>query len=175
VIKDQPSFAAIVSQLKTLQPEGVFLFIYSDDGGRFLKEAQKQGLKTKFFATENFTGTKVVENAKDAVEGVMMVVPTSTEQSESYKIFEQKYTKRFNAKPTIFSIKGYDEVYVIYDIIKKSKSDVNQAKLLMKSYKGEGVSGKFAFDKTGEFVPGKYDRMAFIKVNDTYEPKVIEK
>jgi branched-chain amino acid transport system substrate-binding protein len=175
VIKNQPSFAAIVSQLKTSQPDGVCLFLYSDDGGRFLKEAQRQGLKAKFFATENFTGTKVVDNAKDAVEGVMMVVPSSSEQTALLETFTRKYKNRFNVEPTIFSIKGYDEVNVIYDIMKKSKSNVQQAKLLMKSYTGNGVSGRFSFDGSGEFVPGKYDRMVFVKVKDTYEPKVTEK
>ncbi|PKP35425.1 MAG: hypothetical protein CVU00_02395 [Bacteroidetes bacterium HGW-Bacteroidetes-17] len=175
VVKNQPSFVAIVNQLKALQADGVFLFLYADDGGKFLKEAQRQEFKTKFFATENFSGTKVVENAKDAVEGIMMVVPASSEQSSLYENFTQKYTKRYNEKPTIFSIKGYDAVNVLYEIILASNSDVEKAKSLIKSYKGIGASGEISFDQLGEFIPGNYDRMVFKKTNNTYEPIVINK
>jgi len=173
VITNQPSFSALATLLKVSNPDAVFLFVYADDGGRFLKEAQRQKLVAKFFATENFTGEKLVNNAKDAADGVMIVIPLNNQNSINLSNFTQKYIKRFNQQPTVFSIKGYDAVKVLYDVILNSGQDVNKAKKIIKEYKSIGISSEISFDKSGEFIPNTYDRMRFSKEGNTYVPKPI--
>ncbi|MBN1639576.1 MAG: amino acid ABC transporter substrate-binding protein [Ignavibacteriales bacterium] len=168
ISRNQPSFSAVVTQLKSSGADGIFLFIYPDDGGRFLKEAARQNLMSKYFATENFTGTDMIKSAKDAAEGVMLVVPATSPENPKLIEFKKTYKNRFGNDPTIFSIKGYDAVNVLHDIIILSDNEVAKAKEIIKNYSTEGLSGKLSFDENGEFIPGVYDRLVFVKIGDNY-------
>lgn len=165
--RNQSSFVGVVSRLKAVNPDAVLLFIYPDDGGNFLKEARRQQLNSNFFATENFAGSDMVSIAKGASEGVMMVSP-SVPKGKGLLKFKKHYHDRFGTEPTIFSLKGYDAVHFIYTIAVESNQDPIVARKLAKNYHGFGITGPISFDKSGEFIPGPYQRLRFIKVGDSY-------
>lgn len=173
--RNQPSYTATVSSVRTSSPDAVLMFVYPDDGGNFLKEAKRQGLKAKYFATENFTGTTMVQSAKDAADGVMLVVPSSTAETPEFRSFQDRYKTRFGADPTVFSFKAYDAVRVLYDVAVTAKGSATAAREAIKRYKAPGLGGDIAFDEKGEFIPSPYARQQFVKDGGSYLAKPVSR
>lgn len=168
ISRHQISCAATVSELKVSSPNGILLFVYPDDGGNFLKEARRQQLDAKFYGTENFAGKDMVSIAKSSAKGVMMVSPAAPEGKILFD-FKKRYKSRFGIDPTIFALKGYDAVRFLYEVAIRSRKDSKQARQYAKSYKGTGLTGTIAFDKSGEFIAGRYERLKFVPSADTFE------
>lgn len=174
ISRHQTSFAAAVSQLNSFTPDGVLLFVYPDDGGNLLKEARRQQLNSKFFATENFAGTDMVSTAKSAAQGVMMVSPAAPEGG-TLADFKKRYQSKFGTEPTIFALKGYDSIRFVYDVAVKSGLDPMAARQKAKSYRGSWLTGPIAFNQSGDFIPGRYERLRFMPKADSFEAVPVEK
>lgn len=167
--KGQQSFSSTVIRLKEANPDAICLFIYPDDGGRFIKEAYRQNFSAQFFATENFTGDDMVKTAQKAAEGVKLIVPSTPENNPVYNSMIKKYKGAYNEDPTIFAIKGYDAVFVMFDILQKTNTKTIEEvkKVIRENYTYQGASGKISFDKNGEFISSAYERLEYKTINDT--------
>ena len=175
--RSQDSFSSTVAKMKAKNPDAVCMFVYPDDGGRYLKEAYRQQFTPGFYATENFTGEDMIKTAQNAAAGVRMVVPSTSDENEQYKKMVQKYTAKYKEEPTIFALKGYDAVHVLYDLLKKAKStDVKSVKRLIESggYEFTGVTGPIQFDNKGEYVVTSYDHFEFIFTDEGIKTKRID-
>ena len=164
----QQSFTSTVAKMKEKAPEAICLFIYPDDGGRFIKEAARQKFSPSFYATENFTGNDMIKTAQSAGVGVKLVVPATSATNELNKKMTEKYIAKYNEEPTIFAQKGYDAVFVMYDMLKKAGStDVESIKRFVKSgnYSYHGATGDIKFDQEGEFVHTSYGRYEFTETD----------
>ena len=172
--RKQQSFTSTVSKIKEKNPDALCLFIYPDDGGRFIKEASRQNLKSGFYATENFTGNDMIQTAQNSAEGVKLIVPATPESNPVHKQMVEKYIERYNEEPTIFSLKGYDAVLVLYDVLQKAKAIASEnftiddvKKVITNNYHFYGAIGDIRFDEKGEFIPTKYERMTYtVKDNE---------
>ena len=166
--RNQQSFTSTVSKIKEKNPDALCVFIYPDDGGRFIKEANRQNLKADFYATENFTGNDMIKTAQNAAEGVKLIVPATSESNPGHKQMVEKYIEKYNEEPTIFALKGYDAVLVLYDVLQKAKNNASEdytlddvKKVIRDNYHFYGATGDISFDKNGEFIPTKYERMVY--------------
>lgn len=174
--RNQQSFSSTVAKMKAKNPDAVCLFIYPDDGGRFIKEAHRQQFTPSFYGTENFTGEDMIKTAQNAAVGVRIVVPSTSNENELYKKMSQKYIEKYKEEPTIFALKGYDAVYVLYDLLKKAgTANVDSVKSLIKQgYHFTGVTGDIQFDERGEYVVTSYDHFEFISTADGIKTKLIK-
>ena len=88
----------------------------------------------------------------------------------------QKYMEKYKEEPTIFALKGYDAVCVMYDVLKKAgTTDLGRVKKLIRSgYNYTGVTGDIRFDDKGEFVVASYDHLEFISTEDGIKTKLIK-
>ena len=174
--RNQQSFSSTVAKMKAKNPDVVCLFVYPDDGGRFLKEAFRQRFSPGFYATENFTGEDMIKTAQNAAVGVRMVIPSASEENESYKKLVQKYTVKYKEDPTIFTLKGYDAVHVLYDVLKKAgTNDMDSImKFIRNDYCYTGVTGDIKFDTNGEYVVTSYDHLEFISDENGIKAKLIK-
>lgn len=179
LIKDsdqkQTIFKPIVSELIEKNPDVIFLILYPREAGLFLKEAQKQGLKSRFMGTDNFTGSELAQMGGDAVTGVMFVLPsTEKDKSEKYTRFLSLYQKTYNTtkEPTLFNLMAYDCVQLLAKVIKDSKGDVEKAREILTTINYDGITGKISFDKNHDVVVKDYARKIFTynKERKLYEP-----
>lgn len=169
--RNQQSFSSTVAKIKEKKPDAVCLFIYPDDGGRFIKEAHRQNFAPSFYATENFTGNDMLKTAQNSAIGVRLIVPATSETNISHKQMVTRYIEMYHEKPTIFALKGYDAVFVMYDILKKSgNAHIDSIKHFIKTdYSYSGITGKIRFNKEGEFVPTQYDRLEYVLNNNNIQ------
>ena len=168
VNRNQQSFISTVSRIKESNPDALCLFMFPDDGGRFIREARRQNLKADFYATENFTGNDMIQTAQNAAEGVKLIIPATSESSPMNRQMVEKYVEKYNEEPTIFALKGYDAVLVLYDVLQKAKAIASDytiddvKRVITDNYHFYGATGDIRFDDKGEFVPTKYERMTYI-------------
>lgn len=166
--RNQQSFTSTVSKIKEKNIDALCLFIYPDDGGRFIKEASRQNLKADFYATENFTGNDMIKTAQNSAEGVKLIVPSTSESNTVHKEMVEKYIEKYKEEPTIFALKGYDAVLVLYDVLQKAKGIASDnytvddvKRVITNNYHFYGATGDISFDEKGEFIPTKYERMIY--------------
>jgi ABC-type branched-subunit amino acid transport system substrate-binding protein len=166
--RNQQSFTSTVTKIKEKNPDALCLFIYPDDGGRFIKEANRQNLKAEFYATENFTGNDMIKTAQNSAEGVKLIIPATSESNPVNKQMVEKYIEKYNEEPTIFALKGYDAVLVLYDVLQKAKNITSEdytiddvKNVIRDNYHFYGATGDIRFDEKGEFIPTKYERMIY--------------
>jgi branched-chain amino acid transport system substrate-binding protein len=160
----QTVFQPIVSELKAAAPDVVFLVMYPREAGLLLKEAKKQGFKSRFMGTDNFTGSELAQVGGDAVDGVMFVLPSAnTGGSEPSRRFQQLYKTAYGTakEPPLFSVMGYDCVRLMAKVIKESGGDVEKAKQLLAATRYEGASGPIAFNEWHDVVIKDYARKVY--------------
>ena len=83
----------------------------------------------------------------------------SGDSDPKVKAFEEKYQKKYGAKPEAFAALGYDSVYILVDAIKRAGGTDGDkvAEALAKAKDLDLVTGKFSFefdaiaaDRTGD-------------------------
>lgn len=168
----QNIFQPIVSALKATSPDVVFLILYPREAALFLKEAKKQGFKTNFMGTDNFTGSELVEVGGDAVEGARFVIPGTEEKlSGAKRRFLELYHRDYGPEkePALFTIMGYDCVHLAVRVIRESNGKVEKAREILSAIRFEGVSGPIAFDENNDVKVQNYTKKIYVydKVNNT--------
>lgn len=161
----QSIFQPTVSELRTRAPDVVFLVMYPREAALLLKESKKQGFKTHFMGTDNFTGSELAQIGGEAVDGVMFVIPSSTDATSTVsKRFRELYNKAYGAgkEPPLFTIMGFDCVQLMAKTIKESNGDVEKARAILAATKYDGASGPIAFDNNHDVVVKDYARKVYV-------------
>jgi len=152
-------FKAMLSNIKTLNPELIFIPCYSAEVALLAKQAKQLGIKAKFLGTDGMAADKVFfEIGKDAVEGFYGTnlyssdAPKTTKASQEY---DKKFRAAFNEAPHPFGVLSAEAYNVIINAMNhcKDPSDsicVNKNIRATQNFKG--VSGIISLDKNGDAV-----------------------
>lgn len=156
-IKDgDQNFSAQVTNIKQKAVDGIVFTGYYTEGGLFMKEVRKQGLKQVMVGGDGLLSPKLWELGGTAVEGSMVYTgfyPDLNNAGEKTRAFVHDYQKlNNNALPDMFSAQGYDAVMLIADAIKKANSaDPSVFKNeLAKTQNWQGVTGTISFGPNRE-------------------------
>jgi len=160
----QSIFQPVVSDLRRVDPDVVFILLYPREAGLFMREARRQNFKTNFMGTDNLTGDEFRNVGGDAVEGVKFVIPAA-ERSDSPKY--QHFLKMFREKygddrdPALFSITGYDCIHLMVETYKSANGDVDKGREYLKNVRFEGASSIIEFDQYHDVIVADYARNIF--------------
>lgn len=150
------NFSAQVTAIKGANPDGILFTGYYTEGGLFMKEVRKQGMKQVLAGGDGLYAPDFISLGGNSVEGSMVYCSFSADPkytSDKTKAFVDAYKKLNNNKePDYFSVQGYDAVMMIANAMKQANStDPSKFKLdLAKTKNYEGVSGKISFTANGE-------------------------
>lgn len=145
------NFAAQVTAIKGKNPDGIIFTGYYTEGGLFMKEARKQGMKAVMIGGDGLLSDVLMKMGAEAVEGSMVYAGFAADEAragEKTKKFIEAYKAGNNGVlPDMFSAQGYDAVMLIADAIAAAKSDVPETFRadLAKTSNWEGVSGTITF------------------------------
>ena len=148
-------FMAILTAIKSKQPDGVFYGGMDPQAGPMLRQMEQLGLaNVKFFGGDGICtaklaelsgGAKTLGNVVCAEGGASLAkMPGGTAWRARY---DQKYPKQFQ----VYSPYTYDATFVLVDAMKRANSvdpKVYTAKLPETNYKG--VTATIAFEPNGE-------------------------
>ena len=147
-------FSAVITQLKTENPDVVYYGGTMPGVGLFLKQLRELGLKSAFFAADpaflpDLITTAGPANAEGAIVSFQAPPYDSTPRLAK---FSEDYKKAFNEEPGPYSAYGYNEAALIIEAMQRAGSDVSRESIVgeLRNTKLDGLMGPVEFDDKGE-------------------------
>ena len=117
-------FKTLVTKMKALNPELVFMVSFVTDGAIIVKQAKELGLTPKLFVGNGggFTMPAFAEKAGDAAENVFSVAPWTPHISFlGAKAFANSYWKRYGTEADYHGAEAFAATLVIADALTRAK------------------------------------------------------
>lgn len=152
--KGSSDFRPLLSRVHSKKPDVLYMISYVEDAALMMKQIQELRLEAKLFAggAAGFAIPEFIQYAKEASEYVVTAALWSPQVNyPGAREFAEKYRNRFGDYPSYHGAEAYSALYVIQDVLTRSKSwnpeDVREA---MKSTDLMTVFGPIKFeDKEG--------------------------
>jgi len=145
-------FRAVLTKIKTANPEVLFFGGIYNEGGLIAKQAKELGLDVPFLAADGTYSEKFVQLAGPAAEGAIISFTAPDESvNESTRNFANKFRQQYGGIKA-FAPLGYDAANVLMSGIERAgKTDGAAiiATLHSPDFSYTGVTGESRFDSTG--------------------------
>lgn len=153
--KDQ-DFKAILTKVKALNPELIYLPGYYEEVGKIIKQAREMGITVPFLGGDAWDSPKLVEIAGPApLNNTHFTNFYSNEDtSPASKAFVEAYKKEYGQVPDSMAAMGYDAAYLLVDAIKRANStEAAKIRDALASTQGfKSVSGEMNFTPTHDAI-----------------------
>lgn len=142
-------FKAQLTQIKSKNPEALFIPGYYTEVGLIARQARELGIKAPLMGGDGWDSPKLSEIGKEAVEGGYFSNHYSTESKEPAAVeFMSKFKAKFNKQPDGLSSVAYDATRMLIQAISNTTEVTPQAirdqLALIKEFKG--ATGKISID-----------------------------
>ena len=149
-------FGAIVTALKTSNPDLVFYGGMDAQAAPLLREMRRQGLTAKFMGADGVQTPEFLKLSKEAAEGAFAsTTGMPKEQMPGYATFNEAYQKAYNQEVVAYSPYAYDATNVIIEAMNQAQSGEPEKylpKLAAIDY--QGVTGRIQFQANGDIQNG---------------------
>jgi len=148
-------FKAVLSTIKSANPDVVYAPIYAPEMALMLKQAKMLGIKKPFLAGDGVSDLKtLVGVAKDASNGLMFSdhFNETAAPTKLSKEFVTKYHEEYKESVPSFAANGADSYFIIVNAMNKCGNHVTSecvAKNIRQTKKLEGVTGYITIGNTG--------------------------
>jgi branched-chain amino acid transport system substrate-binding protein len=147
-------FSAVITHLKTEDPDIVYYGGTMPGVGLFLKQLRELGLKSAFFAADPAFLPDLITTAGSANAAGAIISFQAPPYDSTPKLakFSEDYKKAFNEEPGPYSAYGYNEASVIIEAMKRADTDVTRESIVneLRNTRLDGLMGPVEFDETGE-------------------------
>ncbi|HEY3425665.1 MAG TPA: ABC transporter substrate-binding protein [Negativicutes bacterium] len=153
--KDQ-DFKTILTKLKALNPDMIFLPGYYEEVGKIIKQARELGMNMPFVGGDGWDSPKLVEiGGAQALNNSYFVNHYSVEDTSlASKTFVEAYKKEYGQIPDAMAVLAYDAAYVLADAITRANSTepdkIRAALAATKNFKG--VTGEISMNESHDAV-----------------------
>lgn len=103
----EPDYRPVITRMKSLEPEGVFLAMSARDASVFMRQFKELGMTAKVFSRGSMTGSEFLEAISDDPsigEGVMEVAQNTTLSDPA---FQERYLARWGKEPDNYVVGPY--------------------------------------------------------------------
>jgi len=152
-------FAAILTTVKSLNPDCIALCGTTTDGALIIKQARQMGIEAHIMGQPGLYNQNVIDIAGDASEGLLACgVFVATNPDEKVQEFVKKYEAKYNETPDGFAALAYDQMYVIADAAGRAMAtnggELTRETMIeaLRATNYEGVTGTVTFDENGDWV-----------------------
>jgi branched-chain amino acid transport system substrate-binding protein len=144
----EKDFNAVISKLKRLQPELLYMPTFYADFTAIMNQADRAKYKPAVLANSSLFSPKTIELGGKAVEGTMIPVNYfTTDPRPAPQAFTQAYRAAFGQDPTQFGALAYDAAGLLVAALKAvgtdSREKVREGLLGLKGY--EGATGPISY------------------------------
>ena len=171
-----PDFAPFLQRARDAQPDAIFVFVPSGQGGAFVKQFAERGLDKagiKLIGPGDVTDDDLLNGMGDAVIGTVTAhLYSAAHSSAANKAFVEAFKKANGGmRPNFMAVGGYDGTHLIYAALKKTNG-VTQGDALVGAMKGmawESPRGPISIDpETRDVVQNIYIRKVEKVGNELY-------
>lgn len=118
----QADFAADAIKVKNANADAIFVYLNEEESARFLRAAKQQGITKPMVGETTLLGSKVIELAGDAANGVKGHVGLSIDAPiPAFQEFGKKFQAKYNYASDHNGLKGYMAVYMVKWATEKQK------------------------------------------------------
>ncbi len=116
-------FKAQLTNLKSKQPDFIFVPGYYTEVGLIARQAKEQGLKVPLLGGDGWDSPELVKIGGQAMEGNYFSNHYTVEDPRpEVKEFIKNYEARFGSRPNALAASGYDAARILFEAIKKANS-----------------------------------------------------
>src|SRR5436190_13059366 len=171
-----PDFAPFLQRARDAQPDAIFVFVPSGQGGAFVKQFAERGLDKagiKLIGPGDVTDDDLLNGMGDAVIGTVTAhLYSAAHSSAANKAFVEAFKKANNGlRPNFMAVGGYDGMHLIYAALRKT-SGATEGDALVNAMKGmawESPRGPISIDpETRDIVQNIYIRKVEKVGNELY-------
>jgi branched-chain amino acid transport system substrate-binding protein len=150
-------FKAILTKLKSLQPQAIFYGGADSQGGPMVKQMRTLGMKTTLMAGEMVKTDTFLKTAGASADGtVASLAGLPLAQMPGGATYVAKYKKRFNSDVQTYSPYAYDGAMAMFHAMQKANSTepAKYLPLLAKTDMPAVTSRQLAYDTHGDLKNG---------------------
>ena len=152
-------FSAILTTVKSLNPDCIALCGTTTNGALIVKQARQMGIEAHIMGQPGLYNQNVIDIAGEDAEGLFACgVFIYTNPDPKVQEFVAKYNEVYGENPDGFAALAYDQMYVIADAATRAM-EANGGELtretMIEALKGteyDGVTGHVNFDENGDWV-----------------------
>lgn len=140
-----------IMQVKSSNPEAVFLATVVKDAALFIRQSAELGFKPQWLSMTTIQSEDLFKIAGEAAKGLLFVAEGGDENDPVFREFAQRFEKKFGYKPTMNALNGYDAGKILSQLVAKYGNNgekIKDALYQIQSY--HGVGGILSFDKNGD-------------------------
>ena len=149
-------FKAQLTQIRSTQPDLIFIPGYYSEMGLISKQARQLGIKSVFMGGDGWDSDRLYQIGREAIDGGYYVHHYSQESTVPYVAnFVKKFKALYNNEtPEVLSALNYDAAKVLFAAIEKAK-DLSGESIraeLAKTKDFEGVTGRITLNENRDAV-----------------------
>ncbi|MBK6464438.1 MAG: ABC transporter substrate-binding protein [Myxococcales bacterium] len=149
--KGETNFTTYLSELKSKDPEVIFVPVYYNDMVQIARQAKQAGIPgTTFVGGDGWDSAELTEGAGAELEGAYFTNHYAPDVPwKNSAAFVTAFKARFNREPTSLAAQGYDAAKLLFDAIKRAPETNREAiKVALADTKNfEGATGQLTIDK----------------------------
>ena len=147
-VPGEKDFTAILTKLKGLKPELIYLPTFYADAAAILNQAKRMRFEPVVMANSSLFSQKTIELGGDAVEGI--IIPAnyfSADPRPAAQEFTREYEAHYNAVPNQFAALAYDAANLMVAALHKvGVNDRSKVKDGLESLRGfQGATGSISY------------------------------
>lgn len=149
--KNTVDFKSQLTNIKSKNPDVLFLPVYYQDVALIAVQAKQIGLKTKLLGADGWDGVvdKIDKSNMDAINGAYFCSQYSAESTDASLVaFLKKYKEKYKTDANQFAVLGYDAMKMMAQAITKAGStDSDAITKAMAAIDFTGLTGHIKFDE----------------------------
>jgi branched-chain amino acid transport system substrate-binding protein len=147
VPSDVKDFRNILSKYINKNVDAIFVSAYRDEAGNIIKQARELGYNKLFLSQSTLYDEKVLQLFGKSVDGVIFSAPyfNNLAESNTIKVFQTQFQKKYHAKPNIWAAYGYDVVNLTLQAVDQSEKNKKTLPQTLSDIKFDGVTGTMSF------------------------------
>lgn len=138
-------FKAQLTQIKSANPQGIFIPGYYTEIGLISRQAAELGMKVPLMGGDGWDSPKLYEIGQEDINGGYFSNHYSNESTDPVAVkFMTEFKARYNKSPDGLSAAGYDAAMVLFQAMKKTSPEMKSEELrdaIAKTKDFPGVTG----------------------------------
>lgn len=144
--KGEQDYSAIVTAIRSANPDAVFWTAYYADGGLLIRQLRQAGYQGKIAVGDGSNSPELFNIAGSAAEGVVGFSNPTAEFLPEAKSFIDAYTAEYGTAPGPYAPLAYDGMKLLADAIETAGSTEYDAVIAaLKASDYEGIAGQIIF------------------------------
>jgi branched-chain amino acid transport system substrate-binding protein len=142
-------FKAQLTQIRSANPDAIFIPAYYTEVGLIARQARQLGLKAVLLGGDGWDSPKLFEIGQQAVEGAYFSNHYASESpNPATQDFIKKYKEKYNESPDGLSAAGYDAAMILIAAIERAPTPTPEAirNELAKTTGFDGATGKITIN-----------------------------